>query len=134
MHHRPYMSRRHHVISFLLLLAIIVACWLLAVATGRADAREQMTARAADDLARAAVFERAINVTLARSSGNSLTDIYGPYCRRRTRQRIVCKYHFTILYKAIPLYEERGRVQVTRTETRLTPTMQAGATRDGWPS
>lgn len=76
------------------------------------------------DMARAAIFERAIEVSFSPEYLDipTLTDQRRPRCKRITARRFSCGYRFTIedTDTGERIYDERGRVRVTHAKRRLT--------------
>lgn len=89
---------------------------------------------AALDYARAAVFNKAVEVSFAPDLLHvpTMTDIRRPRCQQITAKRVGCTYHFTIQDTATDtvVYEERGTLRLSRRSARLKPTYEQGATRN----
>ena len=84
------------------------------------------------DMARAAIFERAVAVTFSPEFmlQATLTDQRKPKCKRLNPRRVRCSYRFTIEGDSATLYDERGRVRVGK-RTKLTVQRILRPTRDG---
>ena len=75
------------------------------------------------DLARGAIFSRAVEVTFQPEhlGRETLTTQDRPDCRRITARRVGCRYEFRIedTDRDVQLYRETGRVRVTRARRTL---------------